>query len=425
MLLFEGGEIVTNDGPRPRDILVDDGKIVAIGHELGKNVADAERVDARERYILPGLVDIHTHLREPGGEHKEDFLTGTSAAVAGGVTTVFGMPNTNPAVVDQQSLTTTLNLAEQKALCDFGLYVGATHNNAEEAAQLSDAVALKIYIGSSTGDLLVDRFEDQIKHFETYPRDRIIAVHAEKEEAVRYYASIGQRRPPICAVLSVAYLIALAEQIDRRLHICHVSTKAELDLIRDAKQRGVPVTSEACIHHLMLTIEEEHKSAFGKVNPPLRSAADVAALWENLDVLDNFATDHAPHTIQEKNSAKPPSGVPGLDFLLPVLMTAVHEGKLTWQQLIDKGAKTPADMFGMSHKGRLEIGADADLVLVQPDVAWTVTDQNIYTKCGWTPYLGHNLHGIVEQTFVRGKRVFANAVVLTQHAGHGHRVTTS
>lgn len=422
MLIFEGGRIVTDEGLVQQDILVDGETITTIGKNLGAE--DAERIDASGRLVLPGLVDIHTHLREPGGEHKEDFFTGTAAAVAGGITTVFGMPNTNPAIVDEATLEMALELADQKALCDFGLYIGATHNNASEAATLEQAVGLKMYIGSSTGDLLVDRFEDQIAHFEAFPHKRVIAVHAEKEEAVRYYAARGQRRPPICAALSVAYLITLAEQVGRRLHICHVSTKAELDLIRDAKARGVQVTAEACPQHLTLTIKEEEKSAFGKINPPLRSAEDVAALWANLDVIDNFGTDHAPHTIEEKQSDSPPAGMPGLDFMLPVLTTTIHEGKLTWQQLIDKGARTPADLFGMKNKGRLEVGADADLVVYAPDAEWTVTEADIYTKCGWTPYMGLKLRGIVEQTFVRGQRVFANGEVFEHQAGYGRRVVT-
>ncbi len=422
MLLFEGGQVITDDGPQPHDVLVAGEKIVAVGQHLGQFIEDAERIDCSQYYVLPGLIDVHTHLREPGGEHKEDFFTGTAAAVAGGVTTVFGMPNTSPAIVDQESLQAALARAESKAICDFGLYVGATHANADAAASLTDAVALKMYIGSSTGDLLVDRFEDQIKHFEAYPPDRVIAVHAEKEEAVRYYAGREQRRPPICAALSVAYLITLAEQVGRRLHICHVSTKAELDLIRDAKARGARVTCEAAPHHLTLTIDEETKSPFGKVNPPLRSAKDVAALWANLDVLDNFATDHAPHTIGEKNGASPPAGMPGLDFLLPILTTAVHSGKLTWQHLLDKGAHTPAKLFDLPTKGHLKPGYDADIVLLHPTTRWTITEDDVYSKCAWTPYIERELVGRVEQTFVRGQRVFTNGKIFEQLAGHGQQV---
>jgi dihydroorotase (multifunctional complex type) len=415
-LLIHGGDVVTPGGLVRADVLVEAGRIAAAAPGLGDRSPGARRVDASGLTIFPGLIDAHVHLREPGDEHKEDLTTGTEAALAGGFTTVFAMPNTNPPTTDRAAFDRVAGLVERKAACDVGLYVGATPGNADAAPALAgEAVGLKIYAGSSTGDLLVDGVADQIAHFERYPADRIIAVHAEDEAAVRYYAKRGERRPPVCAALSVAHMIALAEATGRRVHICHMSTAGEFALIREAKARGVRVTCEATPHHLFLTSADEARlGPLGKVNPPLRGAEHVAALWAGRAEVDIVATDHAPHTLAEKRGDHPPSGMPGLETALPLLLTAAHEGRLSLGEVVRWLAEGPADLFGMAHKGRIAPGCDADLTLVDLDAEWTIRDEGLHTRCRWTPFAGQAVRGRVERVYLRGRLAFAGGEVCAE-----------
>jgi len=396
-------------------------RISALGADLPVP-PDAEIVDGGGLLALPGVIDVHVHLREPGGEHKEDFLSGTQAALAGGVTTVLAMPNTSPAVVERVSLDLALARAAAKAVCDYGQFAGATPDNAREVATLDDACGLKMYMGSSTGSLLVDTFAGQAAHFGTYPRDRVLAVHAENEEAVRWYGARGERRPPLCAALETARALVLAEHFGRRLHICHVSTIAEARLIRDARARGVRVTAEVAPHHLFLALAGAGaEDPLRRMNPPLRAEAERETLWDYLDVFDAIATDHAPHTLAEKGGANPPSGVPGLESMLPLLLTAVHEGRLTLVELVRLTSAGPAAAFGLAHKGRLAPGYDADITLVDPGVAWTFGDRPYYTRCNWSPFAGWQLHGRVERVFLRGRLVMTEGTVIAA-AGSGRPV---
>jgi dihydroorotase-like cyclic amidohydrolase len=261
-ILIQNGTLVSSDGLRHADILLEGETITAVESSIvNGQPSDGPRqwsiVNAEGLLIFPGLIDPHTHLRQPGGEHKEDFYTGTRAALAGGVTSVFAMPNTSPAIVDRASLDYALSLAEASVVCDYGLFLGATNTNAALKTQDSGLreCGLKIYMGSSTGDLLVEDFGAQYEHFANYPHERVIAVHAEHEPAVRYFAQLGQRRPPICAELETERAVTLAERCNRRLHICHVSTRREVEIIADARARGVPVTCEFSPHHLFLSTE--------------------------------------------------------------------------------------------------------------------------------------------------------------------------
>ncbi len=424
-VLLYGGEVVTPQGVARQDILIEGERIAAVGPDLAVQRPHARQVDISGLVALPGLVDVHAHLREPGGEHKEDFHSGTCAALAGGVTTVLAMPNTSPPIVDRQTFEQASALAAAKAVCDYGLYIGATLDNAAGVAALAgQAAALKMYIGSSTGSLLVDQRAAQIAHFEAYPKDKVIAVHAEDEAAVQYYAAQGQRRPPICAALATAHTLTLAGHTRRRLHVCHVSTRAELALIREAKARGVRVTCEATPHHLLMTIDEERADRLGslaQVNPPLREAEDVAALWAGRDVIDLVATDHAPHTLEEKRGSAPPSGLPGLETVLPLLLTAVREGRLSLPDLVRWAATRPAEVFGLARKGQIAPGFDADLALVDPSAEWTIGNEGLLTRCGWTPFAGWQVRGRVEQVYLRGRLAFAAGRVLAE-PGSGRNV---
>jgi dihydroorotase (multifunctional complex type) len=424
LTVLRGGKVVTPEGILQADILIDGQQIVAVGERLADSAPQASVQDISGLTVLPGLIDAHVHLREPGGEHKEDFYSGTCAALAGGVTTVLAMPNTTPPITDEATFDLASTRAAAGAVCDYGLYIGGTPDNALEAARLSNrAVALKLYVGSSTGSLLVDRFPAQISHFEQYPRDQVIAVHAEDEAAVQYYATHGQRRPSICAGLATAYVLSLAELTHHRVHICHVSTGYELSLIRDARRRGLSVTCEVAPHHLFLTAADEgHLGSLGRVNPPLRSADEVAALWAQLDVVDMIATDHAPHLLEEKASPSPPSGMPGLETMLPLLLTAVREGRISLPDIARLTAARPAEVFGLARKGHVAPGYDADLTLVDLDVEWTVSNDGLYTRCGWTPFAGWNVRGRVVRVYLRGELVFDQGRILAE-PGSGHPVT--
>jgi dihydroorotase (multifunctional complex type) len=403
------------------DILVVKDRIAEIAPELTQP-AGAATVDAHGWLALPGLIDIHVHLREPGGEHKEDFLSGTQAALAGGVTTVLAMPNTSPPIVDEGTLKDALTRAESKAVCDFGLFLGATCDNLDTAWLMQEAVGLKIYMGSSTGTLLLDRFEDQYAHMKVYPRDRIVAVHAENEEVVQYFEKHGQRRPPLCAILETARAVRMAQSLKRSVHICHLSTAQEMQMVRDAKERGEPVTCEVTPHHLFLSTQvEQHLGPLGRVNPPLRGVEDVAALWDNIRFVDAIATDHAPHTLEEKRGDRPPSGVPGLETMLPLLLTAVKQRQLELSDLVRLTSAGPAELFRLEHKGQLAPGFDADIVLVNPEAQWTISSEGLNTRCGWTPFEGWRVWGKVMQVYLRGRLAFANGKVLVE-PGAGQRV---
>lgn len=440
--LIRGATLVSSDGLRRADVLIDGERIAAVESRIADSAATVE--DATGLLLFPGLIDPHTHLREPGGEQKEDFYTGTCAALAGGVTTAFAMPNTAPAVVDGPSLDHALSLAARSAVCDYGLYLGATASNANLKAEQPGLreCGLKVYMGSSTGDLLVEDFGQQYEHFARYPRERVIAVHAEHEPAVRAFAQRGLRRPPICAEIEVGRAVALAEACDRRLHVCHVSTRREVEIIAGAKARGVPVTCEFSPHHLFLTSEAPDQSdgdlppSFFEMNPPLRERRDIDALWANLAVADCIATDHAPHTLEEKRSARPPMGVPGLETMLPLLLTLALGGRpgessahghlpasaaLRLEDIARLCCEGPARAFGIARKGRIASGFDADLVLVDPRAEWTIGDRPLHTKCGWTPFAGWRARGAVERVFLRGRLAFERGRVLLER-GSGRRI---
>ena len=439
--LIQNATLVSSAGLRKADILIEGERIAAVGTNLQSTGAH-DVLDASGLLAFPGLIDVHTHLREPGGEHKEDFYTGTCAAVAGGVTAVFGMPNTAPAVIDAPSLHHALGLAASKAVCDFGLFLGATNGNAGLKTQTPGLLecGLKIYMGSSTGDLLVEGFAEQYAHFEQYPHDRVIAVHAEHEPAVRFFGTRGVRRPPICAELETGRAIALAEATHRRLHICHVSTRREVELIADAKARGASVTCEYAPHHLFLTTDSAQKSegakrmaqdfgacsvnspaSFFQMNPPLREASHASYLWSHLDVADCIGTDHAPHTLAEKQRGRPPMGLPGLEDMLPLLLTAVHAGRLRLEDIARLCCEGPAHAYAIARKGKIEPGFDADITLVDPKDAYSIGERPLFTKCAWTAYAGMRAHGSVHTVYVRGGKAFGQGKVLAA-PGSGKRI---
>jgi dihydroorotase len=353
---------------------------------------------------LPGLIDGHVHLREPGGEQKEDLDSGTAAALAGGVTLVLDMPNTQPPIVDGDGLATKRRLARQKARCDVGFYVGATAENAAGAAALADgAVGLKIYLDQTYGPLCIQAPADApgaglaalLAHFRTWPADRPIAVHAEG--------------------LSAAMAIGLARTFGRRLHLCHVSLAAEIALVRAAKAAGMNLSCEVTPHHLFLDEADAGRlGAYGRMKPPLAGAADVAALWANLDVVDYIASDHAPHTRAEKEGEAAPPGVPGLETTLPLLLTAVAEGRLSLERLVEMVHEAPRRIWGLSRQAETWVGVD-------PDARHTLGEVPLQTRCGWTPFAGMAVRGQVRRVVLRGRTAYRDGEVLAE-PGYGQIV---
>lgn len=338
---------------------------------------------------LPGLIDVHVHLREPGGEQKEDLTSGTAAALAGGVTLVLDMPNTYPPIIDANALALKQRLVAQQALCDVGLFVGATETNALEAASMAgQAAGLKIYLDQTYGPLRMRDLAALLTHFRTWPTQRPIAVHAEG--------------------LSAAMAIGLARSFGRRLHLCHVSLAAEIALIRAAKETGALLTCEVAPHHLFLTEDDARRlGPYGEMKPPLATGADRAALWANLDVVDCIATDHAPHTREEKEGASPPPGVPGLETMLPLLLTAVAEGRLTLEQLVELTHAAPRRIFGLPAQPGTWVDVD-------PAARKVLSNQDLHTKCGWTPFEGMSVQGQVRRVVIRHQAAFEDGQVLVE-----------
>ncbi len=331
------------------------------------------------KVLIPGLIDCHVHFRDPGSPEKEDWTTGSAAALAGGITTVLDMPNTNPATITVEALEAKRAVAKAKSLVNFGLFFGATKDNLDEIRRAENICGIKIYMGSSTGNLLLDDPALWEEVFKIAKEKNVpVVVHAETESMIQ----AGQRDCE-CARVATEAAIALREKIGNRLHIAHLSCKSEVELVRAHK--CPELTCEVTPHHLLFT-KGDVKDGFLKMNPPLRNQEDVEALWEGLldGTIDCIATDHAPHTIQEKQSENPPAGVPGVEFVLPLMLNAVNEGKLSLERLVAVMSENPARIFGVTPKGR---------VLVDMNLEKTIRPEDVKSKCGWSPYEGRQLKG--------------------------------
>jgi len=349
---------------------------------------------------LPGLIDPHVHVREPGQTHKEDWDTVTQSALAGGITMLLAMPNTKPPIFDASTLDLALASAKEKARCDYAQFVGAGPDNAEIAAALAPrAAGLKMYLDSTFGELRLDDMTLWMPHFEQYPKDMPIVLHSESR--------------------TMAAGILFAAIYDRPVHIAHISLKEEVLLIKAAKEKSIKVTCEVAPHHLFLTKDEipaisHGHPGRGEVRPRLATQEDVDSLWTNLDVIDIFATDHAPHTLEEKDSDNPPPGFPGVETILPLLLTAVHDGRLSVEQIVEKMHNNPKRIFNLPD---------------QPDT-WVEVDENetyeirsaeIHSRCGWTPFEGWQVRGRVKRVVLRRRDVYKDGEGLAE-PGYGKNV---
>ncbi|XP_030626460.1 multifunctional protein CAD isoform X2 [Chanos chanos] len=348
---------------------------------------------------LPGLIDVHVHLREPGATHKEDFSSGTAAALAGGITMVCAMPNTNPAIVDPNSLAMAQKLAKAGCRCDYALFLGAASDNAAILPSLAHSAAgLKMYLNDTYSTLKMDNVSLWMEHFEKWPKQLPIVAHAEKQ--------------------TVAAILMVAQLYQRSVHICHVAKKEEILIIRAAKQRGIQVTCEVAPHHLFLCEENVPNIGEGRaqVRPMLGTREDMEALWENLDIIDCFATDHAPHSVEEKNSEKPPPGYPGLETMLPLLLTAVSEGRLTIDDIIKRLYENPIKIFSLPPQENTYVEVDLEQ-------EWVIPKHMQFTKSKWTPFEGMKVKGKVRRVVLRGEVAYIDGQVLVL-PGYGEDVKT-
>lgn len=425
-LKLRGGRVHLPSGPADVDVGVSGGKIVAIG-----NVGDAgETIDCTGLDVLPGVIDSQVHFREPGLEYKEDLESGSRSAVLGGVTAVFEMPNTKPNTDSAAAVADKLARAHHRMWCDHAFYVGATNHNAEHLAELErlpGTAGVKIFMGASTGDLLVSDDANLARVLAS--GHRRVAIHAEDE--FRMQDRLGERVPgdpashPVwrddeSAILATRRILRLAREARRRIHVLHVTTPAELELLGQNKDIA---TCEVTPQHLTLAGEDAYPriGTYAQMNPPIRSGAHRDGLWHWLrqGVPDVLGSDHAPHTLEEKARPYPdsPSGMPGVQTLLPLMLNHVAEGRLTLQRLIDLTSAGPQRIFGLVGKGRIVPGYDADFTVVDLKARWTVDEAWLSSRCGWSPFTGMELTGRPVGTIIRGHRVMWEAQLAEQAIG--------
>jgi carbamoyl-phosphate synthase/aspartate carbamoyltransferase/dihydroorotase len=340
---------------------------------------------------LPGLIDIHVHLRDPGQTHKEDFFTGTSAALAGGFTTVIDMPNNKEPIITLQRLEEKIQEAKKKVVCDIGFYAGSLGENLEELVKMEPHVfGLKLYLNKTTGNYIINE-EKLRKIFITWKSQKPILpilIHAESD--------------------IIEKVIQQAKKYKKRIHICHVSSEKEFQTIINAKKKGYKITCGVTPHHFFLTSADEKKlSPFSMMKPSLKTKKDVDFIWKNLEYIDVIESDHAPHTIEEKNSDKPPFGVPGLETTLPLLLTVVSEKRVSINRLIELCFENPKKIFNIETDKNTFIEIDEK-------EEYIIDNKNFKTKCGWSPFHGWKVKGMVKRVFIRGKKVFENGKILVK-----------
>lgn len=341
-----------------------------------------------EKITLPGLIDIHVHLRDPGQTHKEDFYTGTAAALAGGFTTVLDMPNKLEPIINSERLDEERTIAQSKAVSEIGFYFGSLGDNLSEFAHVQDRVyGLKLYLNLTTGGFIINepimkKIYQAWKQVSTKP----ILLHSEED--------------------TVSMVTQVIKETGQRSHFCHVSSAHELKQIIQAKEAGLPITCGVCPHHLFLTQDDVGRlGPYAMMKPTLKTREDVEFLWQNLKYIDVFESDHAPHTRAEKDSDTPPFGVPGLETTLPLLLMATNERNMTIQDIILRCYQNPKKIFALTSSSNTKIVVRMEQYLI--------SDQNLFTKCGWTPYAGMHALGKVEQVVLRDKKVFENGKVLS------------
>ena len=412
--LIKNATVVLPSGSTQSSVLIDGTKIVDID---AASSAQADNViDGTGKHLLPGIIDDQVHFREPGLTHKEDLAHASRACAKGGVTSFLEMPNTIPNTITQAILNDKLAIGSRASLVNYGFYIGATTENADSLAAATRTPGIKIFIGSSTGNLLVDEQAALEKIFaET---SLTICAHCEDETTVRAnaekfagstdVATHSKVRDHAAALIATERAIDLAQRHNHRFHVLHVSTAQEIQAIAEG---GDLISAEVCPHHLFFNIDDyDRLGSLVKMNPSVKTKADNEALWQALldDVITVVATDHAPHTMEEKRQPYPqcPSGLPAVENYLALILNQVNQNKCTIEQVVKWMCSEPARVWDIKNKGRIEVGFDADLTLVDLDLSQTITNENQQTKCGWSPWAGESLKGWPVATWVMGHQAF-------------------
>ena len=430
-LLIRGGICVTPNGIGEADIAVSGGRIAAVGSLA--NAKTAETFEAKGLHVLPGAIDTQVHFREPGNEHKEDLESGSRAAVLGGVTAVFEMPNTNPPTTTRLAIEDKLARAARRMHCDYAFYVGATPGNLGALGMLegmAGVAGVKAFLGSSTGTLLLNREEDIFTALKAGRRR--MAVHSEDEARLRERKDLAVRGDPRShpfwrdvetARLSTERVLRLARAAGRRVHVLHVTTEEELPLLADARDCA---TVETTPQHLTLAAPDcyERLGTYAQMNPPIRESRHREALWlaVNEGLVDVIGSDHAPHTREEKEKTYPdtPSGMPGVQTLVTILLDHVNAGRLSLERFVDLTGAGAARIFGIAGKGRIARGYDADFTIVDLNARRKIENSWIASKCGWTPFDGMTTTGWPVATIIRGQTVVRDGALIA--SGHGEPV---
>lgn len=430
--------VIVNEGRKFNGSVVIEGEKIAEvleGEDCPAAPCD-EEVDAQGSYLLPGVIDDHVHFRDPGLTHKADMASETAAAAAGGVTSFMDMPNCNPQTTSIEALNNKFADAATKCVVNYSFYFGATNNNTDQLPLLDKkhVCGVKVFMGASTGNMLVDRMESLKKIFAN--AGMLIATHCEDQNIIRqntelYKKQYGEDPDVIYHPLirneqacyeSSSLAVRLAKETGARLHILHISTARELELFEDKPLSEKKITAEACVSHLFFC-DEDYKTLGTRIkcNPSIKTKADRDALRKALSShkIDVIGTDHAPHLLSEKQGGalKAVSGMPTLQFSLVSIYELVHEGVLSIEQLVEKMCHAPAELYQIHQRGYIRPGYQADLVLLNPNHEWEVTTECIQSKCGWSPMEGRHYHAKVEKTFVNGDVVYADGKVDTAHRG--------
>src|SRR3982074_1153839 len=430
-IILKSGTVVNQDGESVRDIGLTNGRIAAVGG-LGQASA-AEMIDCKGLHILPGVMDTQVHFREPGQTQKEDLETGSRSAVMGGVTAVFEMPNTDPLTVTEASFSDKIKRAHHRMHCDFAFFIGGTRENVQDLPALERApgcAGVKVFIGSSTGALLVEDDESLRRIFQVIRRRA--AFHAEDEYRLNDRKSLriegDPRSHPVwrdetAALMATQRLVSLAHETGKRIHVLHISTKEEIEFLREHKDVA---SCEATPHHLTMAAPEcyERLGTRAQMNPPVRDASHRAGIWRGIEqgVIDVLGSDHAPHTLEEKAKTYPasPSGMTGVQTLVPIMLDHVNAGRLSLQRFVDLSSAGPARVFGIATKGRIAAGYDADLTVVDLKRRETITNNWIASRAGWTTYDGVGVTGWPVGTLVRGRKAMWDGSLVD--AGQGEAV---
>ena len=435
-ILIKNAKIVNENQIFESDLLIEKDLISKISKNISEEGAD-KIIDASGKYLLPGIIDDQVHFREPGLTHKGDLESESRAAIAGGVTSFIEQPNTVPNAVTQELLEEKYQIASEKSFANYSFMMGGTNDNLEEILKTNprNVAGIKLFLGSSTGNMLVDNPETLENIFSK--TKMLIAVHCEDESTIRknteiYKEKFGEDIPmkyhhlirsEESCYLSSSKAVELAKKTGARLHIFHVSTAKETELF----QNNIPlkekkITAEVCVHHLTFTDEDyETKGTLIKWNPAVKTEKDKNGLWEALldDRIDIVATDHAPHTREEKQNAytKAPSGAPLVQHSLVAMIEHCKKGKISLEKIVEKMCHNPAVLFQIEKRGFVKEGFKADLVLVDLDDEFTVSKENILYKCGWSPLEGTTFHSKITHTFVNGNLVFENGKVSEEKFG--------